>query len=363
MIYRLPKNSTHPFARIDRDLIHSDLSMPLKMTLITILSYPDDWQINGTHLARTLGVSESTCYKYLRELEHAGYIEKEQIRSEDGTFKGYCYHIYESPSVKNSHPVSEPSVKKPNTVKPSAVNQRLLTNKETNKSSEVREIFEYPDDLTFLKFYETQTGDSIELFVDQLRAEVERLGKERVEKKAKACKQGQSWEYLLKALGKLSQSEPEAPIIRSDQWQPSGYAQNGSGYQLERFDGDDGETIDLNGTIALSPAGKVPPEIQKCFELAKHQLKLQMPDAFAMWMKDMNLRDYSVESNALTIEVIDERVRRKLEAQFKRNIRRVLSDVLNKQVTISFVKGWRKIEGRQPIFGSLKTGQVAAYPA
>lgn len=93
LIYRKRPHET----RIQNSIIWDrNLSNMARFTLIAILSLPDDWDYSVRGLAAILGVSKDTMGKYLRELEDAGYLRRQQ-GDDKGKFSKSIYTITDTP--------------------------------------------------------------------------------------------------------------------------------------------------------------------------------------------------------------------------------------------------------------------------
>lgn len=81
------------FTQISNDLIRNkDLSIGAKMLFIFISSLPKEWKINKQYIAKELGISIQTYYKYEKELVHNGIAFNAQLRDEKGKFqKDFIY--------------------------------------------------------------------------------------------------------------------------------------------------------------------------------------------------------------------------------------------------------------------------------
>lgn len=69
-------------------LRNADLTLQAKGLLALMLSYPDDWNYNLTHLEGQSRNKRDAHRNALRELIAAGYAEWRTVHGEDGTFKG-----------------------------------------------------------------------------------------------------------------------------------------------------------------------------------------------------------------------------------------------------------------------------------
>lgn len=94
IVYRTRPKET----RIQNSIIWDDaLSISARFALIAMLSLPDSWDYSVRGMAVMLHVSKDTMSKYLRELEDAGYLRRQQTSGEDGKFAGSQYIITDTP--------------------------------------------------------------------------------------------------------------------------------------------------------------------------------------------------------------------------------------------------------------------------
>lgn len=94
------------------------LSLRTKGLFAVMLSLPEGWEYSISGLAAINGVGKDTVRSALKEMEEAGYLEREQSHGEGGRFGGNVYIIREESA---SAPLSEkPTTGKPSTVEPSS---------------------------------------------------------------------------------------------------------------------------------------------------------------------------------------------------------------------------------------------------
>lgn len=75
----------------------ADLSWKARGLLLYLLSLPDDWQVRNSDLYRRASDGKHATKSGLEELEAAGYLYREEVRSKDGTFAGYHYWFSADP--------------------------------------------------------------------------------------------------------------------------------------------------------------------------------------------------------------------------------------------------------------------------
>ncbi len=89
------------FTQISNDLIRNkNLSIGAKMLFIFISSLPKEWKINKQYIAKELGISIQTYYKYEKELVHNGIAFNAQLRDEKGKFKKDFIYICDEDLIK-----------------------------------------------------------------------------------------------------------------------------------------------------------------------------------------------------------------------------------------------------------------------
>lgn len=97
------------------------LSLKAIGLLSFMLSLPDNWDFSIEGLDKVLKDGRTSIASALNELEEFGFLVRNQLRNENGSFGGIEYIVYEQP--KDNEPIAE---------KPIAVNQRQINTKEEN---------------------------------------------------------------------------------------------------------------------------------------------------------------------------------------------------------------------------------------
>lgn len=130
----------NPYVMIDKyGLNDVRLSWKAKGLLAYLLSKPDDWQIYERDLIKRSTDGRDAVRTGLRELEANGYLSRQQLRGEDGSFRAMEYVVYERPiivensdegkSVHGNSPQTEnPSTGNPTTENPIHTNNELNNN-------------------------------------------------------------------------------------------------------------------------------------------------------------------------------------------------------------------------------------------
>ena len=110
-------------------IVDKRLSLKTKGLLAVILSRPSTWDFSVAGLAVFCGCGKDAIRGSLRELEAAGYLTRQQLHGDGGTFAGNLYTIHEfsssrvptgaeSPLSENPTTVDVPLSEKPSSEKP-----------------------------------------------------------------------------------------------------------------------------------------------------------------------------------------------------------------------------------------------------
>lgn len=119
------------FARKGYTVLQNDMILDKRLSLKTkglmavLLSRPDGWEFSVAGLAAFCGCGKDAIRGALKELERAGYLTRQQLHGEGGTFGGNLYVIQESSlsPMEEETPLSgKPSSGKPSSGKPSSEN-------------------------------------------------------------------------------------------------------------------------------------------------------------------------------------------------------------------------------------------------
>lgn len=159
------KRNPFPFTAVPNELIcNPEITAKSKAIYCYLLSRPDNWIFYTEEIANNFKEGREAIASALKELIDFGWIAKEQIRKEDGTFSHNEYEIFPSPN----YAVTE------NTVNGKAVNGKSSTNNtNNNKNDNNKKIykkdlpkkiplgFEYPEEFKNLweSYKHTNKGD------------------------------------------------------------------------------------------------------------------------------------------------------------------------------------------------------------
>jgi hypothetical protein len=129
-IYRIVKDNENPYIMVNKGFLQDErLSWKSKGLLTYLLSLPDDWKIYETEIMKHSTDGRDSTRSGIKELIKLGYMERQRIRNEDGSFNGYEYLVYEV-STKNG--LSNNG--KPENGKSNTTNNNLTNNKSTNNN-------------------------------------------------------------------------------------------------------------------------------------------------------------------------------------------------------------------------------------
>lgn len=100
-IFKLPKiNITTGFTSIiNTALQDTSLSFAAKGLLCYLLSLPEDWDINVTHLMTQSPAKRKAILTLIEELIYFGYMRRETIREKSGRVMRVEYKAWETPLV------------------------------------------------------------------------------------------------------------------------------------------------------------------------------------------------------------------------------------------------------------------------
>lgn len=88
------------YTMIANDLFtRTDISLKAKAIYGWLRMHREGWEITTKRTALALDVSESTVKRAIKELENAGYVERDRSRCEDGKFSSVDYVVLAEPRV------------------------------------------------------------------------------------------------------------------------------------------------------------------------------------------------------------------------------------------------------------------------
>lgn len=113
------------------------LSLKTKGLYAVMASLPDDWEYSIPGLASICGCGKDAIRSALKEMEDAGYLEREQTHDDSGHFSGYTYVIHDVSTVpqEEQRPPSSgfPTTDKPTSGEPTSGNPTLQNKEYINK--------------------------------------------------------------------------------------------------------------------------------------------------------------------------------------------------------------------------------------
>jgi hypothetical protein len=128
------------YATIPNDLVNStEISLKAKGLFAYIQSKPDGWEFSAERISNQLKEGLPTINSALKELESNGYLKRERYQNEYGHWM-INYLLCEIPVAENLT-LGNPLQENPDTGKPSNNTKQYLTNKESNKTIEVKVDF------------------------------------------------------------------------------------------------------------------------------------------------------------------------------------------------------------------------------
>lgn len=120
------------------------LSLKAKGLLSQMLSLPENWDYTIAGLAAINKDGIDSIKSAIKELEKAGYIQRERIRNEKGQVKGIDYIIYETPpKPKAENPLQvEPKTENPTQEKPIMEKHTQLNTNKLNTNINNQSIYQ-----------------------------------------------------------------------------------------------------------------------------------------------------------------------------------------------------------------------------
>lgn len=129
-IIRVSKDKKNPYFMMNKTGINDPgLSLKAKGLLAYLISKPDGWYINYSDIIKNSLNSIYSVRSAVSELLSHGYMERTQIRKDDGQFGFYDYIVYEKPLLINIRKNNlSPHSGFPHTVLPLTDKHTLLNN-------------------------------------------------------------------------------------------------------------------------------------------------------------------------------------------------------------------------------------------
>jgi len=100
-ILRISKDKENPYVMINKNVMQDErLSWKARGLMGYLLSLPDDWVIYLQELEKRSGKDgRESLASGIKELIDLGYITREAVRSNKGTFSAWNYTVYECPQL------------------------------------------------------------------------------------------------------------------------------------------------------------------------------------------------------------------------------------------------------------------------
>jgi len=129
--------------------------------LAYLLSKDTGWNVYNKDIQSKLNIKQSsTISKCWKELESAGYITRERVKSKDGLFLGgYIYHISNQPILCENHIMEKPTYGKTHTL-----NKTRTNNNTKNNNTNYKTFIEYLKQNAITPSKVTSTKSGIDLF-------------------------------------------------------------------------------------------------------------------------------------------------------------------------------------------------------
>jgi len=112
-----------------------ELSLQAKGLYVYLRSHREGWEMSTERIGEALGVSRDTVSKYVKELETAGYLDRDRVHDESGQFTGMAYTLNIEPLPKKPG-----NGKNPRPVKPASGDSRQ--HKKTNSFKKTNSLKE-----------------------------------------------------------------------------------------------------------------------------------------------------------------------------------------------------------------------------
>lgn len=182
-------NKTDNFVVLDKGFLNNpEISWQSKGLLAYMLSLPNDWTFNIQDLTNRSKNGRDATKSIVKELQEAGYIQKEQARSERGKFGGTVFLVFETPNkqplTENPSPVNpateEPLTENPSLINNNKLNNDLLNNKLLNDDDN-KAAPEQPKTANAFAFYEQNGFGTLSAYVlEKVYAWIDDLSEELV---------------------------------------------------------------------------------------------------------------------------------------------------------------------------------------
>ena len=100
------RHLTASYTAIPNEVVtNTNLSIEARWLLVYLLTKPHAWIVRIEDIRRVGGIGRDKGYSLLRELVDAGYVQKQETRTEDGQYGAVEYLVYDEPFPENPNPV------------------------------------------------------------------------------------------------------------------------------------------------------------------------------------------------------------------------------------------------------------------
>lgn len=180
-IIRSRHNKDNPYVTLNKKTLElEDLSWEAKGLWSYLMSRPDNWHTNTSHLTKNFAGGRDRVRRILRELEEAGLLHKIQTKGERGHFEKVDYDVFETPQkLKKCLPRTEnPSPENAAPENPSHNKERVILSNDSKEKDLLRRskvvAAAPPPKVSFGEF------KRVKLTQADLNDLVERFGKEKI---------------------------------------------------------------------------------------------------------------------------------------------------------------------------------------
>ncbi|MFF5994818.1 DnaD domain protein [Lysinibacillus sp. KU-BSD001] len=178
-------NKTENFVVLDKGFLNNpQISWQAKGLLAYMLSLPNDWTFNIADLTTRSKNGRDATKAIVKELQEAGYIQKEQSRSERGKFGQTVFLVFETPNKQPSteNPLTvNPTTEQPLTENSSLISNNKLNNNLLNNYDDDKATPQQPKKLNAFAFYEQNGFGALSAYVlEKMNAWLDDLSEELV---------------------------------------------------------------------------------------------------------------------------------------------------------------------------------------
>jgi len=161
------------FTMIPNGLItDSNLSCRSRLLMVYLLSRPEEWTVRSGDLQKVLASGRDAIRAAIKQLEGQGFLKRETIHDDGGTFTGIEYEVVYPPCPENPAPVNQatdqPAPENTSPYKEGEGSKTESTKKEDRKTegpgSCLKEVFFSPDEFRFIGIGDELYGEWVEKY-------------------------------------------------------------------------------------------------------------------------------------------------------------------------------------------------------